>query len=662
MGKTPIPILQQFSDEQKNHIMILYNSGKTHEEIATEHNVPRRTIMKLCIKLGLHKSHAEAQKSRLDPYFVDKVVDMRKSGKTIQEIASETGRSISAVGRICNSSNLHRPAIEFGDIKTEYESGMSMADLAAKYKTNQYIISKKMDELGIKKRPPRVVMDNYQHQHMSQKREMPELPIFEDSATWFKMAYIDKRCSLTQLAEFTNKSIGYVSGKLSKYGIQVRSISEGVRRLDPKTIVEAYQKLGSMSKVADVFNCTITAISKILESNGVVPTSVSEMFSGDGNPFFGKSHPDDVREKCAEIGSFYGAKFWSENPEYVEVVREKQKLLWSDLERRRKDSEFVSKLRKDGKLGSRKGFIDSRFGRLAFDSSWEANLIELCEKDNRVISLERDFDLIEYDFDGQRHFVPDFRIWLSNGEFLVVEVKSNWLALQAKEQAKIAAAYGNLFEKFFVVDNKNLFEVTDRISLSFSPMEFDFDDLVLREVVSDDYVRFYGLFHYLGRTGRYGFTLGAYLCDKLIAVATISSISRNEIAERLGKSASEVRELVRFCIHPDFHKKNFGSWFLTRVVDSYSNKNQDISMLVSFADTTQGHFGTIYKASGWLEDGMTGSNYHYVDREGFKIHKKTVYDRAKAIGITESAFVAESGYNKVFEFPKVRFIKNLDRR
>ena len=40
-----------------------------------------------------------------------------------------------------------------------------------------------------------------------------------------------------------NKSIGFISGRLKKYNIPLRSISEGVRRLDPQVIIESYKKL-----------------------------------------------------------------------------------------------------------------------------------------------------------------------------------------------------------------------------------------------------------------------------------------------------------------------------------------------------------------------------------------------------------------------------------
>ena len=652
MGQAPVPVDKQFSEDQKRKVRELFELKKTQEEIANEFGVSRHTIMRLCAYLGLHRNHTQAQKSRFDSSFVEQVVKLRNEGKVITEIASLTGRSISAISRVCIKKNISKPSVDYNNIGVEYESGSTLADLADKYHTSVYTISRELEKLGVKKRQPLLIFSG-----VSQKRETNLLP-FQDTVEWFTDAYIDRRHSLTQIANFLGKSIGYVTGKLSKYNIKTRSISEGVRRLDPNIMIASYKELGSMSKVAKKFGCTVMAINNILEANNITPTPTSEMFTGSGNSFFGKKHPEEIRKKCAQIGAIGGAKFWVDHPEYVEVVREKQKLIWSDLEKRRLVSEFVSRLRAEGKLKSKKGVLNTRFGSISFDSSWEAGLVEILEKDDRVVWVEREFDLIEYEFGSIRHFVPDFRIWLQNGEFIVVEIKNNWLLLQPKEQAKVSAAFGSFMDKFMVVDN-NYKEVLDRITLLMSPVDFSFNDLEIKEVISQDYSRFYGLFHYMGKTGRQGFTLGAFLSGKLIAVSTISSITRNEIAERIGKNPSEVRELVRFCIHPDFHKKNFGSWFLSRVSSEYTSKNPAISTLISFADTTQGHTGSIYKAAGWLEDGVTGCSYHYVDRQGNIIHKKTIYDRAKAEGTSESVFAIRCSLQKILELPKIRFRLNI---
>ena len=430
--------------------------------------------------------------------------------------------------------------------------------------------------------------------------------------------------------------------------------------LDRHAVLASYTELGSMSKVASRFNCTVQAIKNILLAHDIVPQTASEILSGSGNPFFGKSHPKDTREFCALMGAIHGTKFWEDHPEYIEVVRAKATEHWSDLTRRAEDSKRISELRAAGKCGSRKGSVKSRFGEIAFDSSYECEFVEFCEQDHRIVFVERDFELVEYEYEGKRNFVPDFRLWLSNGDFLIVEIKSDWYSKKPKERQKIIAGFGKFFDKFMVLSHKRDFtEVSSRINSSLTPVDFSFNDLKLRSIESDLYTQFYGLFHYIGKSGRRGPTMGAFLDGRLIAAATIGSITRAEMAEKQGLTQSEMRELVRFCIHPDFHKPNFGSWLLSRVVAEYKANHKDVKMLISFADKSHGHAGTIYKAANWIYDGETGPSYHYVDQSGLVHHKKTIYNLAKGLGISERDYAVEFKFQRVAELPKSRFLLPL---
>jgi asparagine synthetase A len=83
-------------------------------------------------------------------------------------------------------------------------------------------------------------------------------------------------------------------------------------------------------------------------------------------------------------------------------------------------------------------------------------------------------------------------------------------------------------------------------------------------------------------------------------------------------------------------------------------------VLVSFADSTFGHFGTIYKASNWKQLHVTKPDYHYISQEGFVIHKKTLYDHAQKMGKSESDYVNQFGYMKVFGKSKTKFVLTRD--
>lgn len=643
----------QFTDSQKKEIIDCYNNGMTQVQIGNKFGLPRRSIMKLLDRLGVKKrSHKEVQKSGYDDKFVEKVKDLRTSGHTMQQIADLIGRSTSAVNRICKKYNIQETSqtnVDISSVCDDYKT-MSLHEIATKYNISSYAAKNILIDNGVKIRDP--IMSG------ARKIKISDiiLPNFEDSREWWCNAY--EAYGMSSIAKFLNRSVGYVAHKLKSYDMKVKRISDRQIEFDKDELVRAYKYHGSMSKVAKRFNCTITTVSNVLEAKGIIPVTTSEMFSGEGNPFYGKEHPQDIKDYCKEIGAKSGKQFWIDNPEYVKVVKEKQKEYWSDVTKRYEVSKRTAALRKEGKCNSRRGNVDTKWGRIQFDSSYEMNFIEWCESNENIVLLERDFDLLEYEYNGRRHFVPDFRLWLSNGDFLVVEIKSDWLRMRQGEQQKILTGLGKFQDKFVVAAN-NFDKVDEHIGMSLNPEDFEFDDLELKEVNSFAYLPFYQAFHYMGISGRRGWTLGAYLNDKLIAAATIGSITRQEIAYKQNLEPSEMRELVRFCIHPQFHKKNMASWFLSRVVKTYRSANCDIKMLVSFADTTQGHVGTIYKAAGWDLNGETRPNYHYEDNKQNWIHKKTVYNQAKKIGMTETEFAQQNILRRIPEAAKMRFVLKL---
>lgn len=647
----PTPITEQFSSEQQADILKLYEDGCTQEEIGKEYGVPRRTIMKLLDRLGApKKTHSEVQKSRFEQEFVDQVLSLRASGMVLEQIAAATGRSTSSIHRVLKKHGDNKPTKQSGPNKdiicSEYKCGSSVLRLSTKHGVNTYAVSKILRENGVEIREELF-------KGGGSKSQKIELPTFEDTKQWWSNAFTEY--GIPSLSIFTGLTRYHIRKRLSSLGISNISLAERTKNLDSKTIIEDYSNLGNMSSVARKHNCTVQSIKNHLLANDVEIRQTSEIFYGDGNPFAGNKHIDDVVVYCRKVGTEAGIKFWEDHPEYIEVIRAKNKAIWADLNKRREDSQRISELRRLGKCGSHKGKILSRFGEISFDSSYERSLIEWCEANDDIVHVERDFMILEYEYIGQRCFIPDFKLWLSNGDFIIIEVKSEWFSKQPKERAKITAGFGKLAEKFMVVENS--FDlINDRIKLSLSPTDFKFQDLKLRNSDHTEYDAFYASFHYMGRTGRRGHTLAATLAGKVIAAATFSSITRNDSAERLGVSPSEMRELVRLCIHPDFHKRNFGSWFLSRAVKDFLNENPDINVLISFADTTVGHTGSVYLAANWTYDGDTKPSYHYTTPYGTNIHKKTVYGQAVAAGMNERQWAEQNKLIRVREEVKRRFI------
>lgn len=639
-------ILKKFSQQQLDSIVDLYKSGKTQQQIGQQYGIARRTIMNILRILKVETR--DTQKSRFNNEFVKDVIRLRLSGMTMEQIAIHVNRSTSAVHRVIKKYGDNKPQNERADnnaaVCSEYSNGSNVARISLKYGISSYAVLDILRSNGIEIRDPVLNGGSKVHDIC--------LDSFQDTYEWWFNSFV--KYGIPSLSSFVGWSRYRIKKRLAQLNISAIKLEERMQHLDPIGIVNDYNECGNMSVVAMKHNCTVQSVKNHLLANGISIKKVSELFTGDANPFAGKKHTPETVEYCKNIGIEAGRKFWDENPEYIEVVRAKNKIIWSDLNKRREDSKRISNLRKLGKCGSRKGVIECRFGNIPFDSSYERSFIEWCSENANIIHIERDFMIIEYQYDGDRCFIPDFKLWLSNGDFIIVEIKSEWYSRKAKERAKIIAGFDRLTDKFMVVEN-SFGVVNDRIALSLSPINFNFSDIKLRIADNNEYDSFYSSFHYMGKTGRRGYTLAAVLFDKIIACVTFSSITRNCSATRLGVSSSSIRELVRFCIHPDFHKPNFGSWFLSRAVNDFLKNNVDVNVLISFADTTVGHNGSIYLATNWKYDGDTKPSYHYTDGN-VNIHKKTVYNKAVAFGVSERQWAHDNNLVRVREGVKRRFI------
>lgn len=205
--------------------------------------------------------------------------------------------------------------------------------------------------------------------------------------------------------------------------------------------------------------------------------------------------------------------------------------------------------------------------------------------------------------------------------------------------------------------------VPDRPDPSLSPsltLDFPFPDLDF--IVAEenrDAIRFMEAHHY-GGYGRHGTVIyEARLGGELLAVMKLASPVRKEVASSMGMEYSKVFELDRFCIHPNRRKKNFGSFLLSRLVKAVRKDFPDNVALVSFSDPGYGHDGTVYRAANWEYVGGTSRGYEYVARDGSVLHKKTVYNAARARGMKERDYSDFIGLVRRYTVRKLKFVYRL---
>jgi len=177
-----------------------------------------------------------------------------------------------------------------------------------------------------------------------------------------------------------------------------------------------------------------------------------------------------------------------------------------------------------------------------------------------------------------------------------------------------------------------------------------FDNISYSE--ADNFCKSY---HYHRKT-RKGCYYGAFYDGEMIGVAVFSSITRKQSADRLGVLTTQIKELTRFCINPRFKSDNLASFLLAKFEKLFKKYSNNTTILLTFADQTTGHIGTVYKACNWIPDGETKESYYY-EKGGMRWHKRTIWQHAKSLKMKEMEFASLFGISRVNTLKKYRFIK-----
>lgn len=186
-------------------------------------------------------------------------------------------------------------------------------------------------------------------------------------------------------------------------------------------------------------------------------------------------------------------------------------------------------------------------------------------------------------------------------------------------------------------------------------IDFKFDDLSYKIIQAYEAEMLISKYHYSGKIGRSGLNIGFFLGEQLIATVVYSHIIRKECATKQGMYHNEVLELSRFCIDPKFQHKNLASYIISHSIRLVKNMRPNIKLLIAFADSTYNHVGSIYKSSNWILDGETKSDYWYVDSNGYVCHKKTIWNKANQMKMTEQQYINTYDYVKVWGGKKYRY-------
>jgi len=169
--------------------------------------------------------------------------------------------------------------------------------------------------------------------------------------------------------------------------------------------------------------------------------------------------------------------------------------------------------------------------------------------------------------------------------------------------------------------------------------EYTINDLYVKKVPMDVGREFIMEHHYSGGCGVAAMTWGLFeeVNDEMVgAIAFQTPCSENVRESIFGDDVchcdlvdgehtykSHVTELHRL-VTLDETPHNTESWFISRALDRLKEYKPKYWGIVSFADETEGHVGTIYQATNALYYGMSGSSTFYRDEKGRLRHPRQV--------------------------------------
>lgn len=144
---------------------------------------------------------------------------------------------------------------------------------------------------------------------------------------------------------------------------------------------------------------------------------------------------------------------------------------------------------------------------------------------------------------------------------------------------------------------------------------------------------------------------GLYDGESLIGVCAFATpCSENVRSSVFGKDhKSGVTELHRLVIL-DGTPTNTESWFISRALKGLKEYRPNYTAVVSFADATEGHVGTIYQATNAIYYGTSGTATFYLDETGRLRHP-----RQNGVNISRTE-AAERGWSPVQREGKHRYL------
>lgn len=263
---------------------------------------------------------------------------------------------------------------------------------------------------------------------------------------------------------------------------------------------------------------------------------------------------------------------------------------------------------------------------------------------NADINLETQFRLDGYEY--------DFRI---KGTNILLEIHgSHWHSKRfkaekdlLKQQLAHKHGYKLLIVWDFMVSKPNF--ILNKVKYAINKANINIHDCSVDETSWQNAKLLLHCYHYQSH-GRSGRCYGIFYTNKLIGAVVFTDTSENK----------NYLELSRFVIDPQYQVENLASWALSKIIKKLKKANPLITKIITYTDSAFGHYGTIYKASNWNDDGFSTLSHWYYDYHNDRIYYRiNIINEAKKLKITTTEFCHQRNLTKIVGHIRHKFSLDL---
>jgi hypothetical protein len=158
--------------------------------------------------------------------------------------------------------------------------------------------------------------------------------------------------------------------------------------------------------------------------------------------------------------------------------------------------------------------------------------------------------------------------------------------------------------------------------VGFGPRQSIEGKMIVKRITRLQYLPFLIDVHYAGRSPSVSFAFGLFVGDRLEGVVTYGTPSSATLRRGVASDqyTANVLELNRLCLLSN--QRNHASFLVSKSLRMIGGDR----IIVSFADTSQGHVGYVYQACNFLYTGLSAKRTDWKVKGMEHLHGQTIAD------------------------------------